>query len=54
VGAITGNALGLGGSPLFGLNLSEMDNQAQVGNAMKEIAASYARYLERNTAARSR
>jgi len=35
------------GSPLFGLNLSEMDNQKQVDNAMKEIAKSYSKFLEK-------
>lgn len=35
------------GSPLFGLNLSELDDQKQVKNAMEEIGESYAKFLKK-------
>lgn len=35
------------GNPLFGLNLSEMDNEKQVKNSMEEIAKSFTKFLEK-------
>lgn len=35
------------GHAWFGLNLSELDNQTQVDNAMKDIAKSYSKFLEK-------